>query len=195
MTGSGRGVPRNPAVLPAADAQSGPLPDAMPRTLSELMTQALVMELDAVQRYTEFADAMEIHNNRDVAALFRTMASIEQKHADQIMTTMKWSSLPIAAGPHRWRTFDSPETTASEDVHYLMQPYHALQLALAAERRAARFFGELALATKVAAVRKAALEMQAEEHEHVELVKSWLAKVAPPAANWADDPDPPHYMD
>lgn len=195
MTGNGRRAPGNPPALPASDTQPGQGSEAVPGTLAELMTQALVMELDAVQRYTEFADAMEVHNNRDVAALFRTMATIEKKHADQIMTTMKWSTMPDRAGQHRCRAFDSPETPASEDVHYLMQPYHALQLALAAERRAARFFAELASATTVAVVRESALEMQAEEHEHVELLKSWLAKVAPPEANWADDPDPPHYMD
>ncbi len=41
------------------------------------------MEVEAAQRYAELADAMETHNNREVAALFRTMANIESKHADR----------------------------------------------------------------------------------------------------------------
>lgn len=153
------------------------------------------MEMEAAQRYTEFADAMETHNNREVAELFRKTAAIEGRHAEQIMTTMRWSKAPAQAAKRIWRGVEAPETPAVDDVHYLRQPYHALQLALAAEKRAARFFGDLARVATVEAVRKAALEMQAEEHEHVELVKSWLKKVPPPTSDWADDPDPPRYMD
>ena len=44
---------------------SGPMPA---RTLSEFMAHAYAMELEASQRYADFADAMETHNNREVAA-------------------------------------------------------------------------------------------------------------------------------
>ena len=63
------------------------------------------------------------------------------------------------------------------------------------EERAERFFGKLARVATVATVRKAALELEAEEREHVELVKAWLKKVPKPASDWADDPDPPSYTD
>jgi rubrerythrin len=80
-------------------------------------------------------------------------------------------------------------------VHYLMQPWHALQLALAAEQRAEAFFGALADIAIDEAVRRAARELQAEEAEHVELVKAWMAKLPKPDGNWQDDPDPPRYND
>ena len=62
------------------------------------------MEREAVERYTEFADAMEMHNNREVAAMFRTMAGYEGKHAEQIMAEMGWKQTPsrrpaASAGP------------------------------------------------------------------------------------------------
>ena len=44
-------------------------------------------------------------------------------------------------------------------------------------------------------VRAAALEMQAEEAEHVALVQAWMAKVPQPDSDWSDDPDPPRYID
>ena len=172
---------------PAADA---------PRTLDEFMTQALVMEVEAAQRYTEFADAMETHNNREVAALFRKMADIEGRHAQQIMEQMGWTTVP---GPRpgllSWARFEAPETAPGDEVHYLMQPYHALELALANEQRAERFFAELARAATTDPVRKAARELQAEEREHVALVRAWMKKVPKPAADWANDPDPPVYTD
>ena len=167
-----------------------------PRTLEEFMVQAYAMECEAVERYTEFADAMETHNNREVAALFRTMAGYEAKHAEQILAEMGWKTAPTRPpGGLHWGDFEAPETVPIESVHYLMQPWHALQLALAAEQRAEAFFRALADAATDEAVRRAARELQAEEAEHVELVKAWMAKVPTPDGNWQDDPDPPRYND
>ena len=44
-------------------------------------------------------------------------------------------------------------------------------------------------------MRQAALQLQAEEAEHVGLVKAWMAKVPQPDSDWSDDPDPPRYID
>jgi rubrerythrin len=165
-----------------------------PRTLEDFMVQAYAMECEAVDRYTEFADAMEMHNNREVAAMFRTMAGYEGKHAEQIMAEMGWKAPPpLPPGGFHWGDFEAPETVPIESVHYLMQPWHALQLALAAEQRAEAFFKALAEAATDESVQRAARELQAEEAEHVELVKAWMAKVPAPEGNWEDDPDPPRY--
>ena len=160
------------------------------------MAMALLMETEAAQRYSELADAMETHNNREVALLFRRMAEIETRHAQRIVAEMNWREVPVMlAGLTAWTDFESPEASSSEDVHYLMQPYQALQLALAGEQRAERFFSHLARVADVASVRKAARELRDEEREHVALVEAWMSKVPRPAADWADDPDPPRYTD
>jgi rubrerythrin len=167
-----------------------------PRTLGELMSHALVMEMEAAQRYADFADAMDTHNNREVAALFRKMACIESKHAAQIMAAMEWKEPPApASGKLSWEGFEAPETTPGDEVHYLMQPYHALQLALVNEERAERFFARLVRVATVESVRSAARELQAEEREHVALVKAWLKKTPKPDRNWANDLDPVRYTD
>jgi rubrerythrin len=184
------------AVASGSAAPSGGAAVVAPRTLTEFMAQAWEMEIEAAQRYSDFADAMEMHNNREVAAMFRTMAGYETKHADEIMATMGWSEAPpLTPRSGAWPGYEAPETAAGDDVHYLMQPWHALQLALAAEQRAERFFAELVRVSTVAAVRKAALALQAEEREHVALVKAWMKKVPKPDRNWALDPDPPRYTD
>ena len=111
-------------------------------------------------------------------------------------TQMGWKTAP--AVPRElvcWPGYESPEAAPVDEVHYLMQPWHALQLALAAEQRAEAFFGQLAAMTTNEAVRAAALELQAEEAEHVGLVKAWMAKVPQPDSDWSDDPDPPRYID
>jgi rubrerythrin len=176
---------------------SAPAKDAPPvaLTLPEFMAQALAMERDAVERYTEFADALETHNNHEVAALFRTMAGYEAKHAERIMAEMGWQEAPPAPRSGYGFGLDSAETMPFDEVHYLMQPWHALQLALTAEKRAQAFFAVLARMSTSEAVRRAATELQAEEAEHVALVQEWLTKVPPPDPDWALDPDPPRYTD
>jgi rubrerythrin len=167
-----------------------------PRTLTELMAQALAMEQEASRRYAEFADAMEVHNNPEVAALFRKMAGIEHKHAQQIMMRMGWGKMPaLRSSKPSWDGFEAPETTPGDEIHYLMHPYHVLQLALVNEQRAERFFARLVLAATEESVRRAARKLRAEEAEHVALVKAWMKKVAKPDPNWAADPDPATYTD
>jgi rubrerythrin len=111
------------------------------------------------------------------------------------MAEMGWKAPPANAVAPAWEGFDSAEQVPVDDVHYLMRPWHALQLALAAEQRAARFFAELAMTAKDESVRKAAIELRDEELEHVELVRAWMAKVPQPEKDWAEDPDPPRYDD
>jgi rubrerythrin len=160
------------------------------------MTLALMMETEAAQRYAELADAMETHNNREVAKLFRQMAEIESKHAGRIVAGMDWRAAPMLSPTlSGWVSQESAETAPGDDVHYLMQPYHALQIALAGELRAVAFFDRLLRAAKDPVVKKAARELRDEEREHVALVKAWLEKVPKTTADWDDDPDPPRYTE
>jgi rubrerythrin len=167
-----------------------------PHTLEDLMAQALAMEREAVARYTELAEMMETHNNTEVAALFRQMAAYEAHHVEHILRDMGWSAAdaPVVTD-FAWRTPDAPEAVPIDEMHYLMHPWHALQLARAAEQRAVAFFEALARQTAVEDIRRAADEMRAEEVEHVALIDAWLAKVREPDADWALDPDPPRYED
>ena len=165
-----------------------------PQTLEEFMAQALAMERAAAQRYSDFADAMETHNNHEVAELFRTMAGYEAKHAQAIMEEMNWVDDPLVPA-YAWPSIEPPEVVPNDEVHYLMHPWHALKLALAAEQRAEAYFDALARVSTSASVRRAALELKAEETEHVALVKAWMAKVPKPDDEWAVDPDPPRYTD
>jgi rubrerythrin len=142
------------------------------------MTEALVMEVEAAQRYLELAGMMESRNNIPCAVLFRKMAATEGRHAEQILHELGWASAPAAPGKRIWEGFAVPLPPG--DASALMQPWHALRLALAEEQRAERFFAELAARATVEAVRNAAWELQREEQEHCELINEWLAKLAPP---------------
>ena len=168
--------------------------DKLPRTVEEFMAYAWAMEVEAADRYAELAEQMSTHHNREVAELFAKLARIEGKHRDQIAAQMGWTRAPDAA-VFRWETPEGPETTDYGELHYLMQPWHALKLAEHNERRAVEFFERFAAAKVPADVRAAALEMAGEEREHVRLIGEWLGKVAPPEPGWDEDPDPPNVAD
>ena len=188
-------APRRPTLevvpTPAAVSPMTPITN-----IDALMAYAYALEAEASERYSEFADAMETHNNREVAELFRKLARIENLHAEHILEEMGWSSAPPPpASGWQWEGLEGPETAEHTELHYLMQPYHALQIALHNERRAEVFFADLARKAPSGKVRDAAKEMTAEEAEHVRLVEDWLRRTPKPDANWAADPDPPRWSD
>ena len=182
------GTPKRTAAK--AVAKAAPVASA-----SEFMAHAYAMEAEAAERYADFADSMEVHNNREVAELFRKLSRIEQRHADQILEQMGWKQSPVASASYRWEGAEGPETADPTELHYLMQPYHALQIALHNERRARDFFAHLAKVTANAGVRKGALEMEQDEAEHVRLIEQWLKRTPKPDSNWEADQDPPALSD
>ncbi len=190
-----RAVARKAAAAPKRVASRGKAKEMPIASTAEFMVRAYAMEAEAAERYAEFADSMETHNNREVAELFRKLARIEQRHADQILEHMGWKQSPVGAAGYRWEGTEGPETADPSELHYLMQPYHALQIALHNEKRARDFFAQLAKSTSTASVRKAALEMEAEEAEHVSLIEGWLARTPKPDKNWQADMDPPVLSD
>ncbi|HSD53761.1 MAG TPA: ferritin family protein [Burkholderiales bacterium] len=166
------------------------------RTMNELMAFAYALEIEAAERYAEFADAMEQHNNREVADLFRKLARIEHKHAEQILEEMRWTAPPKPpVGGYQWEGLEGPETADFTTLHYLMQPYHALEIALLNEKRAFQFFTGLVRRATTDKVKRAAKEMAGEEAEHVRLIEDWMKKVPLPEPHWDADLDPPRYVD
>jgi rubrerythrin len=158
---------------------------------ADFMARAYAMELEATERYAQFADQLDTHNNREVAQMFRKLAGVEALHAKRILEEMKWSSMPALPPAYAWETTEAPETAAFDQLHYLMQPFHALEIALKCELQAQKYFEDIAASKAPAAVRKAATEMADEEREHVRLIRDWMKRVPQPKPGWDEDPDPP----
>lgn len=162
-------------------------------TIEELIVHARAMEAEAAERYDELADGMEVHNNPEVAALFRKMAKVEGKHSAQIEELGAGLDLPnLKPWEYRWGSLDGPETPAIDSAHYLMQPYHAIQVAIRSEQRAVRFFEAiLAQADDDSELHAMAARMADDEREHVRLLTEWLTRYPEPEAGWDEDMDPP----
>lgn len=171
---------------------SGPAGAPKISSLADLFAVAYRIEADAVERYNLLADQMEVHNNPELANVFRDLSRAEGIHAEEIRR-MAGDIDVIAHGRRmpRWSRGESPEEADLGSAHYLMTPWHALQLALAGEKRALAFFTSIAATAKDPKIKKMAEEFVEEEAEHVNLVHRLLRKYPPPAQSWAQDSDPP----
>lgn len=145
-------------------------------SVPELLLHALVIELEAAERYKQLADMMEQTGNRKVARIFQKMADIEARHADIIDEQIRGRRLPvIAPSQYHWRGPEAPENTDSARLFHLMTPEQALSLALDNEKRAYEFFSDVVDDSTDERVREMAAEFAAEEEQHVAWVEEWLA--------------------
>jgi hypothetical protein len=72
-------------------------------SIDEMMAYAYALELEASERYAEFADAMDVHNNREVAGLFRKL-SASNTACRAVLEDMGWlSPPPVSHGGFKWR--------------------------------------------------------------------------------------------
>jgi rubrerythrin len=160
--------------------------------LNDLLAIAYRIEVDAVDRYNLLADQMETHNNPELVKVFRDLARAEGIHGEEIRRLA--GDFDVAAHAASMPQFaeDSPEEADLGSAHYLMTPWHALQLSLKGEERALAYFTSIVENAKDPKVKAMAAELVEEEAEHVNLVHKLLRRYPKPAADWADDPDPPH---
>ncbi|MBI5321199.1 ferritin family protein [Bradyrhizobium sp.] len=160
--------------------------------LNDLLAVAYQIESDAVERYNLLADQMETHNNPELVKIFRDLARAEGIHGEEIRRLAgSFDVVSHAREMARFGRMGSPEEAELDAAHYLMTPWHALQLSLAGEERALAYFARIVETATDPKVKALAEELVEEEAEHVNLVHRLLRRYPKPADSWADDPDPP----
>jgi rubrerythrin len=172
------------------------LPDVTSiRSTAEFFAQALAIEIEAADRYTLLAEQMEVHNNTEVAGVFRRMAELEMQHHDEIRALAGDLLVGGKKARFSWILPDGPEVTEFDKVHYLMSPYQALEIAKRNEQRAAGWFEAIAKQTSDPEVKRVAEQLASEEREHVSWVENWMKKYPPAEAGWDEDWDLPVYSE
>ncbi len=160
--------------------------------LNDLLAVAYQIEVDAVDRYNLLADQMETHNNPELVKVFRDLARAEGIHGEEIRRLA--GDFDVAGHARqiaRFGRMESPEEAELDEAHYLMTPWHALQLSLAGEKRALAYFSSIVDTASDPRVKAMAAELMEEEVEHVNLVNRLLSRCPRPDDSWAEDPDPP----
>ena len=154
-------------------------------SIPELFAHALAIEREARLRYLEFGRRMMDHDNPEVAELFMRLARNEIEHATRLEELAAGMELPqIDRAQYAWLDAGAPETAAHDFIWIFMRPYHVLQVALRAERRAREFFESVGSADVDGEVRALAAEFAREEQAHVEWVEAALALENAPYPDW-----------
>ena len=160
--------------------------------VNDLLAVAYQIEIDAVERYNLLADQMEIHNNPELVKVFRDLARAEGIHGEEVRRLAgDFDVVSHARQIARFERTESPEEAELASAHYMMTPWHALQLSLAGEKRALAYFTSIVETAKDPKVKAMAAELVEEEAEHVNLVNRLLRRYPAPSDSWADDMDPP----
>ena len=162
--------------------QSGKEPFRV-KSVGDLWACALIIEKHAVENYQRLADQMESQNNVEVADFFREMSEVEVLHVKHIEKMTRDIVLPeLDEGHIHWPDEEIPDSPSEIEGHYLMSPDQALHMAIKAEKRALKFYQQIAMADISDNVRNWAKELAEEEDEHVEMLLQWLGKY-PVASN------------
>ena len=162
------------------------------RSTEELLAHAYAIEAEAEERYRELAIQMEVHNNTEVAALFRKLADYEGEHAREIEARAANMSLPsLAPWEYKWSHAEAPELVDTLALHYLMSPQMVLSLALDAERQAFDFFSDVAATATETGLSEIALIFAAEEKDHIRMIEDMIERLGPTSTEWDEDLDTP----
>lgn len=162
------------------------------QTVQELVAYTCAMELEAANHYQELADQMEVHNNPEVAELFRKFSDLSNQLKEHYISSSKGVELPhVVPWDYRFECIELLRADNTNDVHYLMTPYHAVELALRCKNRLVEFFANLSETHSDEATRHMAKDFKEEQAKHVSILEQWLAEYPEPDENWREDQDPP----
>ena len=157
-------------------------------TLQDALDLAVLIEHEAFQRYTEFAEQLGYRSTNDAAASFRTMAQNEKKHGEDLLARRKslFGDAPVKVKLDDLFDVEAPEEGS---VRRKMSQLKALKLALASEEKAYAFFNEALPHVTNREVKALFEELRGDEVEHIRLVKQWIAALPPEAAKDLEDVD------
>ncbi len=160
-------------------------------SLMDALDLAILVEEEAHERYLELRDQLEAHHTPEAAAFFLFMAGNEAKHGEELQERRRslFGSTPRTVERSMLWDVEAPEYDAARAA---MSPRNAMEVALACEVKAHRFFLDALPHIKNDEVRSLFAELREEEVLHQKLVSDQLARLPKDADdNWGDVGDEP----
>lgn len=156
--------------------------------LMDALDLAVLIEVEAWERYKIFAKQIGHRWKGDAASIFSYMAENEEKHGKQLQE--KRESL-FGDKPGRVTRDDIFDVEAPEmgSPKWNMSPLKAFELALESEQKAWEFYDEALKHVSDPEVRKLFEELREEEVEHVNMVKRAIDDLPPGADVELEDED------
>jgi rubrerythrin len=149
--------------------------------LMDALDLAILIEVEAWERYKFFTEQLGRTFPHDAASIFKTMADNEEKHGRQLSDRRQemFGDAPLRVSTTDIFDVEAPEVGAPR---WNMSPLKAFNLALASEEKAFRFYDEAVGHVSDPDVRKLFTELREEEAEHVRMVKDAI-KALPPGSD------------
>ena len=146
--------------------------------LMDALDLAIMIEIEALERYKAFAEQIGHRFSGDAASIFQSMAKNEEKHGRQLIQRRQelFGDAPPRVSRSAIFDVEAPEAGAPR---WNMAPLKAFQLALASEEKAYWFYDEALKHVADPAVRDLFAELRDEETEHVRMVKEAIEALPP----------------
>ncbi|HYW91347.1 MAG TPA: hypothetical protein VFA95_02585 [Gammaproteobacteria bacterium] len=146
-----------------------------------------LVEAERAEHYGEMADAFDLHGNPDAAGAFRQLASEAQETARRLAGV---GPAPVPSG-FQWP--DMEDVIQEQDaLHYMMRPYHVVEVAIASRDRMLERFRRMAEGSP-AEVRARARHAVTELRDYLDSLRGRLAAMPEPERDWDEDLDPPNF--
>jgi rubrerythrin len=157
-------------------------------SLMDALDLAALIELEAKNRYTEFAESLGSRGVDDAGGVFQSMAVNENKHCEEIAERRLalFGDTPPKVGLNDIFDVEAP---AIGDVRWNMSALKAYQLALYSEQKAFAFYDEALDHVDQPEVKALFEELREEEAEHVNMLVKIIAKLPPSAEVELEDED------
>ena len=157
-------------------------------TLMDALDLASLIEIEARNRYLEFAESLGTRGDGDAGAVFRSMAENETKHCEEIAERR----LSLFGDEEARVTLDDifdVEAPEMGDVRWNISVLKAYQLALYSEQKAFAFYDEALDYVTQPDVKALFEELRDEETEHVNMLVKIIANLPKSAEVELEDED------
>ena len=147
-------------------------------SLQDALDLAILIEQEAQERYLEFVERLGNRYEVDAADFFQKMAGNEAKHAQQLQQrrAQLFKNAPSRVDRSVIWDIEAPDPGTPRPF---MSVHQALDLALAAERKAFDFFDEALAHIQDPQVRELFVELRCEEHHHQDAIRRQRAELPP----------------
>ena len=158
-------------------------------SLMDTLDLAILTEEEAMERYGEFVDQMELHHTPDAAAFFRFMVENERKHGMRLAEKRQALFGNELSRMRREMLWDV-EAPDYGEARAFMSLRQAMETALRSEVKAHEFYVRALDRVEAPDVRALFEDLRDEELGHRCLIEKELAKLPP-----GPDIDPDAYAD
>jgi rubrerythrin len=150
-------------------------------SLMDALDLAKLIEMEACHRYQMFASQLGRSGGYDAGAFFASMAENEAKHGQELEARRKalFGDAPARLTLDDLYDVEAPEMGAPRRG---MSTLQAMEVGLAAEKKAYDFYDMALPGITDPEVRELFTELRDEETEHVEMLQEAMAKLPPSAS-------------